>query len=480
MAAAGTSWTRRMGAVLLVLGLGASATTAQLVTGNARPKGPLARPAPDPGGWVRHLGGSQTDSAQDLALLPGGGAIACGRSASGAGGGTDAWVARLSELGEALWQRTLGDTGTEDAQALCALDDGGCLVAGRTSSHGAGGLDGSLTRLDADGEVIWMRTYGTALDDEFTSLSAAPGGDAFYVGGVLTDPVSGLDAWVLKVDGAGDVLWQQRFAGSRNEGVNDLDTTLDGGVVLTADSNSIFGLPESASSGVAFFRPFVVRLAADGSIVHQRTFDYSGGDSFRRIVALDSGGFLAVGEILATGFFGGDLWVVRLDEQMAPLWERRLGDHFGINSGDRGVAVAPTPDGGFAVLASTATAGAGFEDLWYVRLAADGALLTDTTLGGVGFDQAGDLAVRGNGAAWIAGQVQLGVGGNIDALVMRLPLDGDLDGCQLMSRTAPGSWNDTLQVDEVFAPGVATAVVPGDVPGAVSTPLLGVGACLEP
>ena len=43
--------------------------------------------------------------------------------------------------------------------------DGGFIVAGSTSSSGAGGNDAWLIKLDPSGQIIWQKAYGTAGND---------------------------------------------------------------------------------------------------------------------------------------------------------------------------------------------------------------------------------------------------------------------------------------------------------------------------
>jgi hypothetical protein len=459
-----TCWPLVVTGVLAVSHLAA----AQGVT--AEPTHVGKRPAPqavEPG-FATLLGGPDTDTAAAVALRPDGGMYVAGRTQNGAVGLVGVWVARLSHMGTPLWQRGLGGQFVEEAAALVATDDGGCLVAGWTYSFSAGGSDGLLIKLDAAGDVEWQRSYGGRGDDRFLSIAAAPGG--FYLGGAYWDAATGTDAWVLKVDAVGDVEWQQRLAGEQEDGITSVDTTPDGGVVFCANSNSSFGgLDGAAVPSIPFFRPWVVRLDAAGAVVWQKTYNYSGGDAFTRIVALDDGGYVATGEILAMAFFRGDVWTVRLDAQGDVLWDRRLGDHFDVYFVDSGVSVEPTADGGFAVLAYTGTAGLGSQSLYYIRLDGAGQLLWDTTLGGPGFDRASAMTLTPAGSAVLVGQMQLGPAGDTQSLVVRMRPDGQTGvGCGLAGATDANSWTDTVDVGAVTVLPVPTSVQPSHWPAAQS------------
>jgi hypothetical protein len=428
------------------------------------PSHPQARPAPEPQslGWLSLFGGPATDMAQAVVAHPQGGSFACGLTQPDLSSGADVWVARLSPFGVPVWQESIGGASHDEANAILVTNDGGCLLAGRTASAGSGDFDGWIARLDAAGSVLWQRSYGGPLDDQF--FAAAPSPDGFFVGGVLRDAVSGNDAWVLEIDGAGDIIWQQRFDAALEDGINAMSATPDGGVIFCADSNSALPAPEApAVPGIPFFRPWIVKLTGDGVASWQMTYNYSGGDNWRTIVPLDDGGYVVAGQILVTGFFGGDVWVARLDEVGNVVWDWRFGDNFGMLQNDIGVSVQPTVDGGFVVLGSTESAGAGSQDVWVLKLDGNGSLLWDKTIGGTGFDGGVALASTPSGEWLLAGRMQAGAPGNTDAFVARMLADGSTGvGCEFNSPTAPRVWTDVLMVDPVELAPTATGVVPVD------------------
>ena len=86
-------------------------------------------------------------------------------------------------------------SGRDEANEVRATADGGCIVAGFTSSFGAGGDDGWILKLAADGTIEWEKTYGGTDNDQFTAIALSPNG--FYVGGTIDDAVTGLDDEVL-------------------------------------------------------------------------------------------------------------------------------------------------------------------------------------------------------------------------------------------------------------------------------------------
>ena len=135
-------------------------------------------------------------------------------------GSHDYWVVKLDAAGNILWQKALGGTGTDVAQAITASADGGYVVAGYTGSTNGdvtgnhGSSDYWVVKLDAAGNILWQKALGgTGIDQAYAITASADGG--YVVGytqsndGDVTGNHGGNDYWVVKLDAAGNILWQK-------------------------------------------------------------------------------------------------------------------------------------------------------------------------------------------------------------------------------------------------------------------------------
>jgi len=406
-----------------------------------------------PSRWVTQLGGGGSDSATDVSATRDGGLFVSGRTTSFGVGGVDCWVARLDAGGQVLWERSIGGPGLDEAWTVIETADAGCLLVGTTTSFGAGGSDGWIVKFTAGGSVDWQKTYGDADEQAFSAVALSP--DGYYVGGTRTNPATQGDAWILELDGAGNVLWQETFGGKLDDRLSALAATR-GGLVFCANAQSQLGSP----GPVAFFRPWLVELDGDGNPLWQKTYDVSSGDAWNDIAVLDDG-FVVAGEVLSMAFLRGDAWIVRLNRQGDVVWDRRYGDHF-ANWFDGAAAVRLTPGGGFGVLGSTGTAGAGSDDWWFLQLDRDGLIEWQTTFGGVSFDNATGLDTTVRGDLVLAG-LSWSFSPTMDVVVTRLDPNGPSESaCDLSGPTSPNAWTSQMQIDAQAVKPLATAIVPAD------------------
>lgn len=419
----------------------ASAPSAPNAPGASDGTGRAAVATADRAPWVLLLGGASTDSLVAVAEAARRGYFVAGSTISHGVGNNDVRVALVRPDGKVTWELAIGGPGLEDATSIVGAPDGGCLVAGMTTSFGAGGLDAWLVRLGPDGEVIWQRTFGGAEDEIFASVARSPSG--FYVGGTQRFGAVNADAWLLELDANGDVVWQETLAGESDDYVTSVAATPDG-LVIVASSNSLLG---GAGGGVPFFRPWLVKLDAGGNVLWQRTYNVSGGDYWIDVEPLPDGGFAVTGEVLAAAFFRGDVWLVRLDKDGNVVWDRRFGDHLGNLGFDGGRQVAATRDGGFTLVGSTETGGSGGQDMWLIHVTAGGELAWQRTYGASGYDDGYGVIAPREGGLVVAGNHESAQFGSIEGVVLRLDRNGGSGAaCDLSGPSGPNLWTSPIEL----------------------------------
>jgi hypothetical protein len=134
-------------------------------------------------------------------------AISVGYTDSTAGRAQDAVICKFDIGGKMLWRKTYGGKNNEGALSVISSGDSNYLVAGFTSSFGAGGSDVYLLKINRDGDTLWTKTYGGQGADGAYELRSNGDGNYMVLG--TTSPTnSGITVYgyILIINSDGDTL----------------------------------------------------------------------------------------------------------------------------------------------------------------------------------------------------------------------------------------------------------------------------------
>ncbi|UWX55072.1 hypothetical protein NYZ99_20730 [Maribacter litopenaei] len=98
--------------------------------------------------------------------------------------------------------------------------------------------------MDANGNLVWERTFGGSQFDAAQAVVSSRDGGYYVVGNSkssdqdVTDNTGENDIWLLKTDANGNLIWQQTFGGSDIDFGYDVVESADGSVVIIGESIS--------------------------------------------------------------------------------------------------------------------------------------------------------------------------------------------------------------------------------------------------
>ncbi len=122
--------------------------------------------------WSSVFGGDNTDKSYCVQEIVGDGYIIAGLTWSYGEGGSDAWVIRVSQSGELLWDLIWGGISNDDGGSIISTDDDGFAFVGMTESYGTGESDLCLVKLDVDPPAV--EPFDPISSVSFTLHSAYP------------------------------------------------------------------------------------------------------------------------------------------------------------------------------------------------------------------------------------------------------------------------------------------------------------------
>jgi hypothetical protein len=263
-------------------------------------------------GWAAALGASGTTSAHGVALDPSSAAVYV----------VGSQIAKYTTDGHLLWSQSLG--GSSASAWSVAVDSSGdpyvsgrftgTLAIGSVMLTSAGGNDAFVAKLDPTGTVLWAKSFGGPGDDQGNGIALDATGAA-YVTGRFSGTVAfdgshsltsagGTDAFVLKLDPSGNVVYATAAGGSGNDVGIDLAVDGSGQAYVTGyfSGTASFGSINLTSAGT--YAGYIGQLDGSGNFTWVRPMGGPAAtdQSFAQTqgVAVDSSG-----HVFATGTFTG-------------------------------------------------------------------------------------------------------------------------------------------------------------------------------
>lgn len=240
--------------------------------------------------WQKALGGTSSDQAHTVQQTADGGYIIAGFTASVNGdvtfnhGFEDLWIVKLNSTGALQWQKSLGGSGVDQAYQIKQLSNGGYIVGGSsyslngdvTGNHG--GYDDWIVRTDNVGNIVWQKSLGGSSVEEAYSISPTTNNGYIVAGGTLSNDgnVTGnhgdFDYWVVKLNDTSNPLPVELLS---FEGINSGDKNEIKWSTASETNNAYYELQRKYS--LENFKT-ISRLAGSGNSNTLNSYNYEDAD----------------------------------------------------------------------------------------------------------------------------------------------------------------------------------------------------------
>lgn len=308
--------------------------------------------------WSRNYGGYAVDGFGSFILTRDSCFLIVGATStdtiSGFSGQSDGWVVKTDLDGKVLWQRCYGGDSIDRLVACIQLHDGNYVLAGTTMgdiTNYHGHIDAWLVKIDSTGNVIWSYAYGGTAYEELSSIVESDNGSIVILGtansedGDVSPNGYNMDFWLVKINSNGQILWDKSYGQDGSEFGNSIYKTKDGNYMLCGGASGGMN-PVCGQNGNPSF--WLVCVDSLGSLLWQRCYGGSRYEEpFKVIESLD-GGFVLVGQTISVN---GDIsdttemsfqgWIVKTDTLGNLEWEKTLGSN-GIEKFNSVIATTDT------------------------------------------------------------------------------------------------------------------------------------------
>ena len=155
----------------------------------------------------------------------------------------------------------------------------------------------------------------------------------------------------MKVDSAGNCIWDKSFGGHSVESGYNVQLTSDGGYILVGNT---------LSYGVGEFDVWLIKTDGSGNMQWNKTYGTIKDDQGWCVQQTSDGGFVIVGTTDSTDFRYGNIWLIKTDSFGNMQWNKS----FGSNEWNIGKSVRQTLDSGYIIFG---THGQNNWDAWLIK-----------------------------------------------------------------------------------------------------------------
>jgi hypothetical protein len=239
------------------------------------------------------------------------------------------------------WLKIYGGSKDDEGRAIQQTTDKGYIVAADTLSAGAGSIDSWIMKLDQAGEKIWDTTFGGTDKEYSKAVVQTPDGGYAVVGTTYSFGIQddGGNIFLLKLNAAGSILWYRTYEGTerKTEQGYSLQNTVDGGFII--GGNYGFGGPTNRTDA------WLIKTDANGNVQWDKKFiGDSDSNVCYQVQQTADKGYVFVGYTKSAQTGYALAWLVKTDVNGIELWRKT----FSITGyGDEAFVVKQNSDGGY-------------------------------------------------------------------------------------------------------------------------------------
>jgi predicted secreted protein len=252
--------------------------------------------------WQKTFGGTNQDHCNAILQIPSGEYVLIGDW--DLGGTSDLLVMKLDSEGNELWTRVYSGDKFGFGHSIQMTSDGGFILLGGINLYGDS--DMWLIKTDANGIMMWDKTFGERTPETATSVIQTRD-NGFLLGGWILPSDLNKSILLIKTDGEGNRLWEKKIeAGHAKEPYTNtlgLDETTDGSYIVAGEK--IVSNDKNA---------WVIKTDVNGNILWDMTIGGLSDEYSCGIQQTNDENFIVVGATKSYGVGGYDMWLIKVSQ----------------------------------------------------------------------------------------------------------------------------------------------------------------------
>ncbi len=256
--------------------------------------------------WAKRYGGNNVKHGYGYSVkqTSDGGYIIVGYTNSFGVGDNDVYLIKINSTGGLLWSKTFGGTGDDRGYSVQQTSDGGFIIAGCTKSFGAGLYDVYLIKTNSSGTLMWSKTYGGVQNEYGYSVQQTTDGGYIIVGNTTSFTAGNRDVYLLKTDANGNLLWTKSFGGTDDDYASLVQQTTDGGYVFTGSTKSFGG---------GYYDAYLIKTNSSGVLLWSKAYGGTGIDNGCSVQQTTDGGYVVAGFTHSFATSSEEFYLIKTD-----------------------------------------------------------------------------------------------------------------------------------------------------------------------
>jgi predicted RNase H-related nuclease YkuK (DUF458 family) len=190
------------------------------------------------------------------------------------------------------------------------------------------------------------------------------------------------------------VTFEKTFGTTGGDSGYSVAQTRDGGYIIVGITGASVSEMLSGMSDI-----LLVKTDSKGDQIWQKTFGGSRDDFGYSLAQTQDGGYIIAGGTYSFGAGGKDVYMIKTDSKGNKIWQKT----FGGGDEDLGLSVVQTSDGGYVIVGTTYSFGAGACDVYMIKTDSRGNKIWQKTFGGKSEDKGFCVAQTRDGGYIIVG-----------------------------------------------------------------------------
>jgi len=415
--------------------------------------------------FAKTYGGTNEDRVSSVQQTSDGGYIVAGHTRSFGAGEYDFFLIKTDANGNVQWVKTYGSNNWDRALSVQQTSDGGYIVGGVISPVTPTIDDILLIKIDANGNVQWAKTYVEITnDDEARSVQQTSDGGYIVAGATQSFGAGSTDVFLMKIDANGNLQWAKTYGGQNWDGVSSVQQTSDGGYIVAGETVS-FG--DGSSSDF-----FLIKTDANGNVQWAKAYGGSGDDHAFSVRQTSDGGYIVAGYTRSFGAGNWDIFLIKTDANGNVQWAKT----YGGSGDDHAFSVRQTSDGGYIVAGYTRSFGASNWDIFLIKTDANGNVQWAKTYGGSNEEKAYFVQQTSDGGYIVAGETRSFGAGNLDIFLIKTDANGNIGSCGIVRNVTPTVTTPSVRVTEASPTVYSVSLTVNSVSPTITSPTLTITA----